>query len=44
MGRRGALKHALERLMLCAAPGLALRLATYHGALVCRRPAPPARP
>lgn len=36
-GRRGALAHALKRLGLRAAPPLATRLATYHGALLCRR-------
>lgn len=40
-GRRGALTHAIKRLGLRVAPALATRLFTYHGALLCRRVAPP---
>jgi SAM-dependent methyltransferase len=40
-GRRGALAHALKCLGLRLAPALATRLATYHGALLCRRVAEP---
>lgn len=36
-GRRGALAHVLKNLGLRVAPALATRLATYHGALLCRR-------
>ena len=37
-GRRGALAHGIKRLALRAAPALATRFWTYHGALLCRRP------
>jgi len=40
-GRRGAIAHALKRCLLHAAPRLATRVFTYHGALVCRRLAKP---
>ncbi len=40
-GARGALAHALKRLGLRIAPALATRLFSYHGALLCRRVAPP---
>ncbi|MFI5217377.1 MAG: class I SAM-dependent methyltransferase [Candidatus Limnocylindria bacterium] len=40
-GWRGGLAHDLKRLALRAAPALATRLSTYHGALLCRRLAPP---
>jgi SAM-dependent methyltransferase len=36
-GPRGALAHALKRALLGAAPALATRAFTYHGALLCRR-------
>ena len=39
-GLRGRVAHALKRLALHAAPGLATRVFTYHGALLCRRVAP----
>jgi SAM-dependent methyltransferase len=38
----GAAKFLAKRLALLAVPWLATRLLTYHGALVCRRVAPPA--
>jgi len=34
-GVRGAPAHAAKRLLLCLAPALATRLATYHGAVIC---------
>ncbi len=40
-GWRGALVHGLKLLALRAAPALAIRLSTHHGALLCRRLAPP---
>jgi SAM-dependent methyltransferase len=40
-GARGALAWGAKALALRAAPALATRLATYHGALVCRRVAEP---
>ena len=40
-GRRGALVHAVKQLGLSLAPALATRVFTYHGALLCRRPAAP---
>jgi SAM-dependent methyltransferase len=43
-GTRGALAWVAKSVALRAAPRLATRLATYHGALLCRRPqavAPP---
>jgi SAM-dependent methyltransferase len=40
-GIRGALAHAAKSLALRLTPALATRLATYHGALVCRGVAPP---
>jgi hypothetical protein len=36
-GWRGALAYGAKRLALRAAPALATRLSTYHGALLCRR-------
>jgi SAM-dependent methyltransferase len=35
-GARGALAHAVKRILLRLAPALATRIATYHGALLCR--------
>ena len=40
-GARGAFAHALKAALLRAAPALAQRLFTYHGALLCRRLAKP---
>jgi len=40
-GWRGALAYGVKLLALRAAPVLATRLSTYHGALLCRRLAPP---
>jgi len=37
-GWRGGLAHAIKLLALRAAPALATRLSTYHGALLSRRP------
>jgi SAM-dependent methyltransferase len=37
-GARGAAAHALKHLLLRLAPPLAVRLATYHGAVLCRAP------
>jgi SAM-dependent methyltransferase len=36
-GLRGLFRHAVKALLLAAAPGVATRLFTYHGALVCER-------
>jgi SAM-dependent methyltransferase len=43
-GARGALAHGLKAAALSLAPALALRLATYHGALLCCRAVAPVAP
>ena len=37
-GKKGALSHSIKSALLALAPGLAVRLFSYHSSLLCRRP------